>query len=98
MPLVDDLMVAMPAVMPGFSHLTLRSPYARCTVTVPGVVTNQVPLSFSSLQVAPSILADCCSVSTETTWLVPLTIEAQPVRLLAATTAMIDAIIRTVFI
>ena len=51
----------------------------RFTTVDPGVVTNHAPLLLDSLQVAPARFWPFAAlVSTETLWLVPLTIEAQP--------------------
>src|SRR3989338_7457735 len=48
-------------------------------LTEPGLVTNQAPLLLDSLQFALMTAAPCLlRVSTETLWLWPETIEAQP--------------------
>lgn len=70
---------------PCFSHWTLSASKLRLTEVEPGEVTNQVPLLLLSLQLAPSTgVPSAARVSTETLWLVPLTMDAQPVAIVAA--------------
>jgi hypothetical protein len=69
---------------PCFSHWTLSASKLRLTEVEPGEVTNQVPLLLS-LQLAPSTGVPLAArVSTETLCLVPLTMDAQPVAIVAA--------------
>ncbi|RQR29102.1 hypothetical protein DIE23_22950 [Burkholderia sp. Bp9143] len=80
MPRADEATVEIPDSRPSLSHLMFRSPIDRCRETEPGVVTNHVPLSFVSLQLALVTASVELRVSTDTTCAEPSMIEAQPLR------------------
>src|SRR5215212_5076988 len=86
MPLVADLTDMMPGSMPSAAQFTDRSLKLRRTVTLPGEVVNQVPLSLVSWHLAPDTSTPLFFVTTETLWFWPLTIEAHPVDRQAAAT------------
>ena len=78
--LVADLTIAMPGARPSAMQLTASSLKLRRTVTVPGVVAYQVPLSLTSAHLAPATSTPLTGsrLVTDTLWFWPLTIEAQP--------------------
>src|ERR1700712_3847589 len=76
--LVLDLTATVPRSTPSAPHSTTSSLKLRCTVTEPGVVAYQVPLSLTSEQRAPVTSAPRFLLTTQMLWFWPLTIEAQP--------------------
>src|ERR1700712_3491734 len=74
---VDDFNFSVPSAMPGIWQATFKSPYARVTLTVPGVVTNHVPLVLVSEHDAPIIRVPPIEVWTFIDSIRPFTMEVQ---------------------
>src|SRR5690242_12552101 len=87
MPFVPDLAITMPGSAPSSAQLTVRSLKLRRTVTEPGVVVYQVPLSFTSEHLAPDTSLPLFLVVTDRLWFWPLTMDAQPPRVRHAPSA-----------